>query len=408
MKFKSLSAENVILLPTPYPLQVEILNSPARYKIVATGRRVGKTTTGKLYTSETVLTYPNVTTWWVAPTNTATNLAWNGFKTIFGGIAEISETYKWMRLPNRSTIWCKSAELPDNLRGEGVDLIVIDEAAHVRKLDYVWAGVLRPMLIDSGGSMLALSSPNRRNQFYTWYQRGLDPLNDEWETWSAPTFANPYLPPDELAKLETEYPPGSELYRQEILGEFLEGSGVVFRKIRDAAIASRNAQPDTRRVYYAGVDWGQSKDFTVLIILDDSGQVVFIDRFNAADYVVQRDRIRAACERWHVKQVVVETNAMGVPNCEMLERDGLPVVRFTTTAQSKRPLIEGLAQAFELGTILPDAVLMSELESYERKVSPTTGVSTYSAPDGMHDDCVMALALAYHAIHAPQWRIASW
>lgn len=344
-----------------------------------------------------MLTFPGVTCWWVAPTNQASNLAWNGFKTIFGGVAEISETYKWMKLPNGSMIWCKSAELPDNLRGEGVDLFVLDEAAHIRNLDYVWSGVLRPMLIDSGGSMLALSSPNRRNLFYRWYQRGLDPLQPEWQTWSASTHANPYLPPDEVEKLIEEYPPGSELYRQEILGEFLEGSGVVFRKIIEAANAPGNAQPDRQRKYYAGLDWGQSKDFTVCSVLDDNGVQVAIDRFNAADYVVQRDRIKALHSKWNFKEIIVETNAMGVPNCELLEQDGLPVSRFTTTAQSKRPLIEGLAQAFELDrlSILNDPVQVSELEAYERKVSNNTGASTYSAPEGMHDDTVMALALAW-------------
>lgn len=319
---------------------------------------------------------------------------------IFGGIAEISETHKWMKLPNGSAIWCKSAELPDNLRGEGVDLFVIDEAAHIRKLDYVWSGVLRPMLIDSGGSMLALSSPNRRNLFYRWYQRGADPLETEWQKWSASTYDNPHLPPDELAKLESEYPPGSELYRQEILGEFLEGSGVVFRKIREAATAPMHAQPIPGRKYYGGLDWGQSKDFTDFAIVDQDGIQVAVDRFNAADYAVQRDRIKALADKWHVTEIIAETNAMGVPNIEMMERDGLPVSRFTTTAQSKRPLIEALAQAFELGTIkiLNDAVQVSELEAYERRVSMSTGASTYSAPEGMHDDTVMGLALAWWGV----------
>lgn len=315
------------------------------------------------------------------------------------GIAKPHEVKKRLDLPTGSSIFCRSAESEDNLRGEGVDFMVIDEAAHIRKLPYLWMGVLRPMLIDTSGSMLALSTPNRKNLFHRWYLNGQDPLKTDWQSWNFSTHDNPHLPSAELDELLQEYPPGSELYRQEILGEFLESGGQVFRKVREAATAPQDAQPDKAAKYYGGVDWGQSHDFTVAYVLDADGNMVAGDRFNTVDYVVQRQRIAALHDRWKPQVWAVEVNAMGTPNAEMLERDGLPVQRFTTTASSKRPLIEGLAQAFELGRIqvFDDPVLIGELEAYERKVSSTTGAPTYSAPDGLHDDCVMALALAWYA-----------
>ena len=91
----------------------------------------------------------------------------------------------------------------------------------------------------------------------------------------------------------------------------------------------------------------------------------------------------------------VEHNSIGNPIFEQLQREGLPVVAFETTATSKPPLIEGGALEIEKGTIslIPDDVWTTELEAYEQKINPTTGRSTYSAPDDLHDDTVIARML---------------
>ena len=75
---------------------------------------------------------------------------------------------------------------------------------------------------------------------------------------------------------------------------------------------------------------------------------------------------------------------------------GLPVIPFTTTNASKQIAIDALALAFERGTlrILPDEVLIGELEAYSMERLPS-GMLRYGAPDNGHDDTVMALAFAY-------------
>ena len=91
---------------------------------------------------------------------------------------------------------------------------------------------------------------------------------------------------------------------------------------------------------------------------------------------------------------------MGEPNLEMLQREGLPVRGFMTTASSKPPLIENLALALERTEwqFIPNDTATAELEAYERKVSPATGRSQYSAPSGLHDDTVMSRALMLRAV----------
>jgi len=85
---------------------------------------------------------------------------------------------------------------------------------------------------------------------------------------------------------------------------------------------------------------------------------------------------------------------------EQLRADGFPVRPFMTTHQSKSQVIDDLALAFEqdMIRILNDPVLVNELEAYEYHRTPS-GLLSYGAPPNLHDDCVISLALAYHAAH---------
>jgi hypothetical protein len=96
---------------------------------------------------------------------------------------------------------------------------------------------------------------------------------------------------------------------------------------------------------------------------------------------------------------MAESNSMGEPIIEQLQRDGLPVRGFATTNATKAQIIEALALAFEQGaiTILNDPTLIGELQAYEMARLPS-GMVRYSAPEGMHDDGVMSLALAWSAV----------
>ena len=100
-------------------------------------------------------------------------------------------------------------------------------------------------------------------------------------------------------------------------------------------------------------------------------------------------------EKWQPEAILTEVNSIGRPVFEQLERLGLPVVAFETTAASKPPLIENMALTLERAEwqLQPDPIWTGELEAYERTVSPTTGRSSYSAPAGLHDDTVIARAL---------------
>jgi hypothetical protein len=157
-----------------------------------------------------------------------------------------------------------------------------------------------------------------------------------------------------------------------------------------------------------GIDFARYVDFTALVVIDRTERVmVTIDRFSEVNWGLQRKRIAALARKWKCSDVLAESNAMGEPNIEALWRDGIPIRGFQTTARSKPPLIESLVAAIENVdiTLLPDPVLLGELEGYTYHTS-RDGHTVYGAPEGRHDDTVMALALAWKAASRPRIALA--
>jgi phage FluMu gp28-like protein len=338
--------------------------------------------------------------WWVAPTYLMALHTWRAFKRRFASQwAEKSEYDHFIGLSDGGSITVKTADNPDGLRGVGLDFVIVDEAAFID--EEVWHACLRPALSDRNGAALIISTPRGRNWFFHAFQRGLDPLNEDWRSWRYPTSANPRIPPADLAEAASMLP--ERIYRQEYEAEFLESGGEVFRMVRRAAIAPPDPQLDPRHRYFMGVDFGRYTDFTACVIVDaDAKAVVAVDRFSEATWELQRKRIAALARKWQVLTIVAESNAMGEPNIEALRRSGLCVQPFTTTAASKPPLIEGLVASIESGelALLPDDVLIGELESYSFTTTQA-GRTIYQALPGRHDDTVMALALAWREASIP-------
>lgn len=379
--------------------QQSIVDHSARFKVLACGRRWGKTVVNIRILAEHALKGET----WGYFSMTYRNLSecFRELKTALTPyILRSSQTEGRIELKNGGLIefWSLQTVNKDTARGRKYNGVVVDEAAFIPNGDYVWNGVIRPTLADTQGGAYLTSSTNGRNHFWQWYERGIDKAKfPDWHSWHYPSSANPLMTEKELASIKTETP---DLYfRQEYLAEFLEGEGAVFRRIGVNAILDPS-EPQAGHSYVIGVDWAMQNDFTVLTVLDrDTRQMVSLDRFNQVNWSLQRGRLKALCEKWNPIIVVAESNSIGSPNIEALQQEGLPVRAFETTASSKSPLIESLVLAFERDEIkvLNDPVLIGELMAYERKVSPTTGRSQYSAPDGMHDDCVMSLALALSA-----------
>jgi len=339
--------------------------------------------------------------WWVAPTYGLAFDPWRAFKQRFRGAWDQKiEVDHHIDLKSGGAITVKTADYPDGLRGVGVDYVVIDEAAFID--EEVWTGCLRPALSDRQGTALFLSTPRGRNWFYHAFERGRDNLNNEWQSWTFRTGDNPRIAQSDIDEARRTLP--AHIFRQEYEASFLEDGGEVFRSLNRAAIAPVVISPEPGHRYVMGIDFARYTDFTACVVIDQTNKaMVAIDRFHALAWNIQLPRIIALARRWGVESILAETNSMGDPNIEELMRQGLPISRFTTTAASKPPLIEGLVAAIENVdlTLLPDATLLSELSTYRYRNS-RSGHTVYEAPSGLHDDTVIALALAWKLASAPR------
>lgn len=305
----------------------------------------------------------------------------------------------------------KSADDPRSLVGEGLDLAVLDECGLHR--DMTWDESLRPTLLDRHGRAVFAGVPKGTGGLlYTAHMKAL--RGDEgWREFPATTYDNPLLPRADLAQLRAEFESGQippRYYRQEYLAEFLPADGVVFEHVVECSTAPGRDGPEPGHTYVAGTDWGKRNDWTVVSVwcIEDREQVA-LERWRGIEYVQGRGRLLALAQHWRPLEIVAEVNAMGDPIIEELERDGLPIRRFTTTQASKAQAIDALALAFAQRAIriLPDPVQVAELQAYEAKPLPS-GATRYQAPGQGHDDIVMADALAWSAVDSGGRRPVLW
>jgi hypothetical protein len=392
--------ELTIKLPRPHPKQSAILAHPAKRKVVCAGRRAGKTTLAARVAVKKMLDGRRVLL--SSTTQEQADTFWDKVKTwlheaIDAGVCVKNEQRRIITMASTGgRIKVKTAHDADSLRGDNADFLVLDECA---LLDPdAWDKVGAPMLLDNDGDAWFISTPQRRNWFFHLYQRAIAD-GGRWAAWHFTSFDNPHL--SKIALQEITGDLTEDGYRQEILAEFLEGEGAVFRNIRACLHA-----PETTPAFHKGhrvvmgVDWAQKYDFTCLCVFCATCHYELeLDRFNGVEWGVQRGRLRAAWDRWGVSEAEAEENSIGGPNIEALQYEGLNVRAFQTTATSKPELIQSLALAFEREEAqwIDDPIATGELEAFEDTISPVTGRHRYNAPEGLHDDTVIGRALAWRA-----------
>lgn len=369
---------------------------PARFHVVACGRRWGKTQFGKLITAEALFKH-KIDVWWVSPTYKMSSAIWRDFRRSIGQYASwVSAAERVLEFGDGQTLTIWTGDAADTMRGGAPGLVIIDEAAMIRDAE-MWPAVIRPALTDRQGKALFLSTPRGHNWFWELFNRGNDSLFPDYKSWNFPSWFNPMLPKGEFEEARLSLP--DRLYRQEYGAEFIPDAGGVFRGVELVSVLDE--QPAASgSVYVMGVDWGKTNDFTVCTVVDRTKrEQVDIDRFNQIGWSLQRGRLKTMYDKWKPQTIWAESNSIGDVNIEALQAEGLPVRPFQTTPQTKPGLIEGLALAIERGEIrlLNDRVQIAELQSYEMERLPS-GNFRYNAPDGGHDDTVIALALAWYGI----------
>lgn len=394
--------ELTVNLKRPHAKQLEFIDSPKKRKVIVSGRRSGKTTGVATLSVERFLKGDRIL--YATPTQEQIDRYWQEIKSaldepIRAGLYYKNETRHIIELPGtEQRIRAKTAWDADTLRGDYANVLILEEYSMMHP--ETWGEVGAPMMLDTNGDAVFIFTPKRRNHAFQLYQRAIGDTSGRWQAWHFTSHDNPYLSKEALDEITQDMTESA--YQQEILAMFLESEGAVFRNLAACMNAPKNATPEQHQGHriVAGLDWAKQSDFTFTsLVCCDCKVEVAQDRFNQIDYHFQRDRLKALYQRWNVEHIEGEANSIGEPNIEELQREGLPIVGFQTTAISKPPLIESLALCFERVEIqwIDNPICTGEAEAYEVKMSPNTNRPTYSAPAGMNDDTVMGRALANRA-----------
>lgn len=290
-------------------------------------------------------------------------------------------------LGNGSVIAFKSADNADSLYGADVWAVVIDEASRCK--EDAWLAIRSTVASTEGPIRLIGNVKGRKSWAYRLARQAEagHPAMTYAKITALDAVAAGVLAQEELDDARRVYPEAQ--FRELFLAEPSDDEGNPFdmRAIVDC-IGSLSGSP----IVVWGIDLARLVDWTVLIGLDAEGQVVAWDRFQRP----WPETIEVITRTVRGTPTLVDSTGVGDPILQQLQREaGSQVAGYKFSQPSKQQLMEGLAVAIQERQLrFPPGQIVRELESFEY-VYGRTGVH-YSAPEGLHDDCVCALALANH------------
>ncbi len=374
--------------------QRRVLETQARFKVIAAGRRFGKT----LLAVEWLAlaeggALDGASVGFFAPTYKLLMEAWNDFEHTLTPVKKRSnKTEMRIELITGGKIDFWTLEDPDAGRGRKYHRLVIDEAAHARYLKDAWEQSISPTLTDYGGEAWFISTPSGMNYFYELFQRGRDPAYPDWASFHMPTSANPHIDPAEIDHLRRSLP--SLVYKQEIEAEFVDVAGAAIIKREWLRYYDELPELDTITI---GVDLAISKastaDYTCAVVMGRSahGNVYVLDLWRSRATMMETvHMLQALIWRWSPHTIAIESVAYQAGVAEIIER-----VATHTTVQRIKPTADKIMRAQNFVSRLEQGMLFlprtsSWLHDYEQEI--------LAFPVGDHDDQVDASVYALAAM----------
>lgn len=382
-------SETVVQLPRPHAGQLRLDEAlqGSRFGVVMCGRRFGKTKYGIYRACTAALNGERVG--WFAPTYKYSLEAWREIAHRLGPVCKsVSEQEKRLELVTGGVIECWTMDTPDPARGREYHVVIIDEAGIVRDIEHIWQSAIFPTLSRHAGRALFLGTPKGRTHgFSQMFSKGQSG-EERWASVRAPTQDNPFIPRDEIEVARHELPPG--VFAQEYEGIPADDGANPFGL---DAIAKCVAPMSTEKPAVWGWDFARAQDWTVGVALDPYGNVCRFERWQGVPWGQTRHRVADATLQ---TPAVGDSTGIGDVVVESLQTLGCSIAGFMFTPKSKQGLMERLATAIQTQAVhFPPGVIATELETFAYEYT-AHGVR-YEAPSGLHDDAVMALALAVYA-----------
>mgnify|MGYP003878084477 CR=1 FL=1 len=415
----------------PFDYQAELLRDASKRIVACWGRQTGKSTTTALKALHFAFANPNKTILIVSPSERQSQLMFAKIRRFLHAEVQLAngrrirpleasivrETQGMIELTNGSVIIPLPCS-PDKIRGFTADLVIIDEAAFMP--EEVITSVVMPMLAATDGTLIMLSTPwSKDHIFYRAFSGELE----GWSVHHVPSSKCPLIKPGFLEaqrRVMTEAE-----FRREYLAEFVEEEacyfpmGLILRCVDPelkAAFTLEYAEVKPHGEYYAGLDLGKLRDFSVLAIVERSGErlllrLLRVFEFNTPYSAVVAEVLRAY-EKFGFIRLAMDRSGVGEGIYERLARElGEGVVEgFKFTAERKAELLAKLKMLMEKGRLkIPhDRLLINQLNGIRYEIS-RSGRLLFRHPPRGHDDAVMALALACWAAERPiGWAAKAW
>jgi len=208
--------------------QKEIASSKARFRVAVCGRRFGKTFEARHEIGKYARN-PDSEVWYLAPTyRMAKQIMWSPLLRKLQELRWVEESNKsdlTITLRNGSKISLKGTDNKDSLRGTGLNAVILDEFSYME--EEVWTEVVRPMLSDKEGHALFITTPNgTANWSYDLYNRGLDPYEDAWESFSFTTLQGGNVSAEEIEQARRDL--DTRTFQQEYMATFENYTNRIF------------------------------------------------------------------------------------------------------------------------------------------------------------------------------------
>lgn len=231
---------------TLHARQQEIYQDPSRFKVIAAGRRFGKSflaalimfvegsKTSKIRSDGVEVTLEFEEVWCVGPTfEQEKRIMWPVLLELGKDmIAHKHEQTGVLTLVNGRRLGIKGSDREDNLRGSGLSAVIMDEYAFMKP--HVFDIIIQPQLARSEGTAMFIGTPDGKNHFHDLWLRGqpgaVDPKGKPWvgwKSWHFPSLDNPYLPKAEIERARDQM--SESHFRQEFEADFESSSGFILR-----------------------------------------------------------------------------------------------------------------------------------------------------------------------------------
>ena len=385
---------------TPHLKQKEIhnsiINEGYKYYILNIGRQFGKTMLGINQMLYWAINHKGCNIAWVTPIYKQSKKVFDEMEKVTksSGIFEYNRSDLTISGFN-SQIQFFSGERPDNIRGNTFDYLIVDEMAFTRP--ELWSEVLSATVLVKGKKVIFISTPKGKNHFY---QLSLQPNYDNrYKYFHYSSYDNPMIDAEDLEERKRSLP--KHIFEQEYLAKFIDNASGLFKNVDSCVIKTA----ERTQKLFGGLDIGRADDYTVLTILNKNYQMVYVQRWRQQEWSKIIDEVATKIREYNA-EIFVEVNNQGDVFFEMLQNKVYNNIQpYVTTTATKPIMIEDLAVHFEnkdIG-ILNENWLVDELNAFTYIYNEKTRRVQYGAPQGIHDDGVMSLALAVQSIKKNQY-----